>query len=102
MASLPILQSDSEQLTMVQTRWSSILSPFITNPTLNNAVLKQVSLASGSNVINHKLGRKLQGWKIVRQRGPANVYDTQDSNSMPQLTLNLESSASVVVDIEVF
>ncbi len=99
---LPILQSDSEQLTMVQTRWASILQPLLTNPMLEGAVLKQVQLTSGSNVINHKLGRKLQGWIITRQRGPANVYDTQDANAMPQLTLQLESSASVSVDLYVF
>ncbi len=99
---LPIIQSDSEQLTMLQTRWASILGPLLANPSLNSAVLKQVQLSTGSNVINHMLGRKLQGWKLVRQRGAANVYDTQDTNSMPQLTLQLESSAPVSVDIEVF
>lgn len=99
---LPIMQSDSEQLLSVQTRWASILNPLLSNPLLNGVVLKQVQLASGSNIINHKLGRKLQGFIITRQRGPANIYDTQDNNSMPDLTLHLESSASVSCDIYVF
>lgn len=100
--SLPIMQSDSEQLHMMQTRWASILNPVITNPIAHGAVLKQVTLVSGANVINHKLGRKLQGWFITRLRGAANLYDTQDANSMPDLTLQLQSSANVIADIYVF
>lgn len=99
---LPIMQSDSEQLSLMQTRWASILEPIISNPMLSGAVLKQVELSIGINVVNHKLGRKLQGWFLVRQRGPANVYDTQDANNMPALTLTLTSDASVSVDIWVY
>lgn len=99
---LPIMQSDSEQLSMMQTRWASILDPIIANPITSGAVLKQVQLIIGSNSINHLLGRKLQGWFLVRQRGAASIYDTQDSNSMPNLTLTLTSDANVSVDIWVY
>ncbi len=99
---LPIIASDSEQLTMLQTRWASILGPLLANPMLSGAVLKQVSLTTGSNVVNHRLGRKLQGWFLTRKRAAGNIYDTQDSNSMPELTLQLESSTSAVVDIYVY
>lgn len=87
---------------MVQTRWASILDPLTTNPLLQGIVLKQVQLTTGANVINHRLGRKLQGWLIVRLRAPASINDTQDGNTMPQLTLLLNSSADAVVDIYVY
>ena len=48
------------------------------------------------------LQRPLQGWYIVRQRALASIYDTQDSNQNPSLTLNLTSNAVVSVDIAVF
>lgn len=83
-------------------KWASILNPIVSNPANNSLILKNQSLTTGANVINHKLGRILQGWIIVRQRALASVYDTQDTNQMPQLTLNLVSSANVTVDIEVF
>ncbi len=87
---------------LAQTRWASILNPVIDNPLSSGIVLQSVSLNSGSNSVNHKLGRKLQGWFIVRQRAAASVYDTQDSNPTPDLTLNLVASAAVTVDLMVF
>lgn len=89
-------------LALMQTKWASILNPLLGNPSLQSLVLTSIPLASGSNAINHGLGRKLQGWKIVRQRASATIYDTQDSNAQPTLTLLLTASAPVVVDLEVF
>lgn len=89
-------------LPQMQTKWATQLDPIISNPTVNNLILKNIRLSTGSNVINHKLGRVLQGWKPVRIRASATFYDTQDSNQTPQLTLVLVSSANVTIDLEVF
>lgn len=99
---LPIFQTPERILSMLQTRWASIIDPFLANPALDSIILPSVRLAVGTNVISHRLGRKLQGWSIVRQRSAASVYDTQDASTMPELTLTLVSSAAVVVDILVF
>jgi hypothetical protein len=98
MADLPKQQT----LEQLQSKWPAILNPIIKNPANNSSTLQNVSLTSGVNVINHKLGAKLQGWSIVRQRAAASIYDNQDSNQSPQLTLVLVSSAPVVVDLQVF
>jgi hypothetical protein len=87
---------------MMQTKWASILNPLLGNPLNNASVLKNVSLLTGTNVVNTLLGRTLQGWSVVRQRGPASIYDTQDTNQSPALTLVLVSSADVSVDLLVF
>lgn len=88
---------------MLQTKWATELNPILTNPVSNGLLLKGIILTTGANVINHKLGRKLQGWVVTRYiGGAASLYDTQDNNGMPQLTLNLTSSANVSVDIYVF
>ena len=89
-------------LPLMQTQWAQQLDPIIANPTVNSIVLKNISLATGTNVVNHKLGRVLQGWKPTRVRASATLYDQQDSNQTPQLTLILVASAPVVVDLEVF
>jgi len=87
----------------MQSRWKSILDPLLGNPSVQSNILENVSLLStGTTVINHGLGRKLIGWRIIRKRGNANIYDTQDSNQTPQLTLQLVSSAAISVDLEVF
>lgn len=87
----------------MQTLWASILNTFINKPALQVDILKNVSLVSGANIINHKLGRSLQGWYPTRFHGSfAEIYDTQDTNQTPQLTLNLNASANVIIDLVVF
>jgi len=99
---LPIFKSDDKDVMLLQTNWASVINPVVNNPLTNGILLKEVSLATGANVINHRLGRKLQGWILVRIRAASSIYDTQDTNQTPQLTLNLQSSASSVVDLYVF
>lgn len=94
-----------QQLTLAQLmpKWASIINPFISNPVNNALILKNISLITGSNVVNHKLGRDLQGWSVIRYHNSyAQIYDTQDFNQIPNLTLNLNSSANVLVDLQVF
>lgn len=88
---------------MMANRWATIIDPIIANPLNNGLILKNISLKTGNNVINHKLGRKLQGWYTVRVRNNAvTLYDTQDANQTPQLTLSLNASADCVIDLAVF
>lgn len=88
-------------LSQTQTKWKSIIDPILANPSNSSLILKNIALSIGDNTINHKLGRKLIGWKIIRQRAAAVIYDKQDDNQMPNLTLILNTDADVVVDIEV-
>jgi hypothetical protein len=99
---LPYFQSSLPILNQLQTKWQSILNPLLGNPLTQGIILNKIVLSSGSNTINHTLGRALVGWSIIRQRASASVYDNQDSNQMPTLTLILISSADVTVDLEVF
>lgn len=100
--SLPLYKSDNQSLTLLQTAWASLLNPVLDNSANNSILLKSVKVVTGSNTINHLLGKKLTGWKIVRQRSASSVYDNQDDNPKPELTLVLVSTNDVVLDIEVF
>lgn len=101
--SLPILHTDDKDVLLLQTTWSTQLNPLLAQPISSGQILKSVVLASGANIINHKLSRKLQGWFLVRVHNNfAQIYDTQDSNLTPQLTLLLNASTGVTVDIFVF
>jgi hypothetical protein len=102
MALLPIFLTKLQDLILVRNKWSSILNPFVSNPSLQSSLLAKVSLISGTNSVNHLLGKKLTGWRIVRQRSAASIYDDQDINQRPDLTLTLISNASVIIDLEVF
>lgn len=99
---LPQFQTTDRDLNLLQSRWTSILNPLLGNPSLQSQILPNVSLIMGVTVVNHKLGAALRGWRIIRLRAEALVWDSQDSNQTPQLTLILNSSGPVVVDLEVF
>ena len=93
-----------QQLTIdaLANRWASLIEPFLNRPTNQANLLKEVQLVNGTNVINHRLGRKLQGWYLTRIRGAAVIYDNQDANQKPEQSLILVSNADVSVDLAVF
>lgn len=99
---LPQFQGGDQSFQLLQNAWGSILNAVIGRQQNNSLILPNVALIVGTTVINHRLGQKLQGWKIVRKRGLGAIYDVQDANPTPALTLNLVSDTAVVIDLEVF
>lgn len=87
---------------VARTRWKSILDVLLGNPSLDCSILPSVALINGTTVVNHLLGRKLTGWRIVGINAVATIYDKQSSNQTPDLTLVLTSNAAVTVSLEVF
>lgn len=95
---LPLVQPASQQ----DTRWKALIDPVLVNPILAGQQLDNISLVSGTNSINHGLGRKLQGYFIVRNDSATTFHDTQASNASPELTLNLIASGSATVSLWVY
>lgn len=88
---------------MLQTSWASQLNPLLSDPLSNSIMLADIVLKTGDNTINHRLGRKLQGYIVTRmQDGFVQLYDKQNSNQMPELTLILNSSGNGKIDLIVF
>lgn len=102
MALLPIFQTKIQELLLLQNKWSAILNALISNPSLQSNILSSISLNNGTTVINHLLGRKLTGWRVIGINGAATIYDNQTTNQTPQTNLVLISDAAVVVNLEVF
>lgn len=100
------LPNTSGPLGQVCKELSRVLSVILDKAHLDSQVLVGITIKSGSvQNVAHKLGRRLVGWKIVRQRGSAILWDSQDDKtvaSAPELYLYLHASADVVVDLEVF
>lgn len=99
--SLPLYKSDNQSFTLMQTGWASQLNPVIANPLVNGVLQKNIKLVVGTNSINHMLGRNLQGYLIT---GMHNVYTQifDTVSNTPSLTLNLNSSVAVTIDIYCF
>ena len=84
-----------------QTLWSAILNPIISSPLSAVQVLPNINLNNGTTIINHKLGRKIQGWWVISPDAAALIYQPVNSpNNSTNLTL--VSSAAVVVNLAVY
>ncbi len=102
MSLLPLQQTDNKDLSILQTKWKSILDPVLSNPLIAPVILPGVVLYSGTNVVNHRLGKKLTGWIVIGNSASTTFYDKQASNQQPQLTLVLNASGDCTVSLLVF
>lgn len=99
MSQLPLFKSDDQSLSLLQTKWKSVLDPVLAIPILGGVQLKSISLKAGETVINHLLGRMQQGWFLTDQNASASIYRSKPLNDK---TLSLTSSAAVIVSLWVY
>lgn len=102
MQKIQLMQTQNREVNQLQANIAKAVGPLLTNPALFGLLIQDERLIAGTTMVLHQLGRNLQGWIIVRQRGPSAIYDTQDSNSAPGTWLQLFSSQPVTVDLYVF
>lgn len=86
-------------ISQMQTRWASQLNPLLSRPANNSSLLTDIELNTGVNVINHLLGKKMQGWIIIDIDAAITYYRSAPMND---LTLTLTCSGPATVSIEVF
>ena len=79
--------------------WASTLNPIIANPQSGAQIITGFQLQTGVNIINHKLGRLMQGWSIVDINAAITYYRSAPMNDK---TLTLTCSGPAIVNIEVF
>lgn len=96
------IQSQDDVLNRVQDQIEVSFQELGRTEILDGVLLRNVSLTTGANDIEHKLDRTVRGWFLTRKRANADVWDTQDNNARPTKFLTLQASADVVVDIWAF
>lgn len=79
--------------------WKSQIDPVLANLLVQGSLLKNISLTTGTNQVNHLLGQTQQGWMITDINGAAQIYRSQPFNDK---TLTLTSDANVTVSLWVF
>ena len=97
------LISQDSDLNRFQSNVEEAVNPLINAEIVNGVLLKDIYMdAETVTLVQHKLGRKVRGWVVVRLRADARIWDVQDSNSNPTTTLALVASHAVTVDVWVF
>jgi hypothetical protein len=97
MANLPLNLS----LHNTQIQWAAALNPVVGNAIVNGLQLTGVSLSNGTTVINHRLGRNMQGWFWTDIDGIASIYRPSTAYFNDK-TLTLISNAAVTVNLWVY
>lgn len=92
---LPLIKD----LDLMQAKWKSILDPVLAKAFLSGQILSSIKIVSGSNVINHRLGRQMQGWILSDIDSNVQVFRSAPFND---LTLTLTSNGSAVLNLLVF
>lgn len=96
---LPLFKDSNQPFQLMQNKWMSELNPVLQNPMTNPSLIKSITLVTGDNVINHKLGRLQQGWIITDVNAAVSIYRSQPLND---LTLTLNSSGAAIINIAVY
>jgi hypothetical protein len=98
---LPYIQSNNQDIMLLQTKWVPQINPVLASSQVQGLQLTNIPLSSGTNVINHKLGRAYQGYYVTGMHGNfVQLYDTP--SPMPTLTLVLQSSGAGNIDLFVY
>lgn len=106
MKAFRIQHSDDRVVQQLQEATKEVTDQFLDVPILDGRLIKDVELSSGDNTISHGLGRRLQGWFVVKADTSAatmDLYDKQASNNIESKTLVINnSSAGAVISLWVF
>lgn len=89
--------SDSDEMNRVQDNVEIALEPLIISPIIDG-VLISASLVAGVNTVNHKLGRKPQGWILVAPQANESVWQLAADKNV----LTLEASGNITTSLWVF
>lgn len=102
MKSFKKVQTQNQDLNSVQSNIEQFVKPLVSNALLDSVILKNINLEVGDNQIDHKLGRELLGWVIVKTSAASAIYDKQSTNSNSSKLLILNASVATTVSILVF
>jgi hypothetical protein len=78
-------------------------SQFEKLPQLDSVIVKDITLSAAvDNNVEHKLGREIVGWQVIRQNANAVVYESSTINTTPSSFVILRTSATCKVSILFF
>jgi hypothetical protein len=98
-----VISTDSDDLDRVQGNIDDAISPVIASAVVGGNLITGISMTAATDkVINHGLGRALQGWTLVGVSADTRVFDKQATNSNPKSTLILQSVNTATISIWVF
>lgn len=88
----------SPELNKAQDYTDLALAPVLACPLIDGFLLENIELATGPNIVDHKLDREPRGWFIVSPKAEASIWETGRTRS----SLVLNASAPVTLSLWCF
>jgi hypothetical protein len=98
------VNSDNPEVRVLDQRLLAIFNSIIKNPLLNSpTIVKSILLTSGvDTLVNHGLNRVVTGWIVIDKNGSGDVYQSTTTNTIPNASIILKSTATITVSILFF
>jgi hypothetical protein len=88
------------QLHTVQENASLVFDSLTASPLMDESILKDIDVVSGSNKIDHKLGRVPVGWIMIGTDAAVDLYE--EDSTLPNKILVLNASGTATIKLLVF
>lgn len=98
---LKTIKPEGYELTSIQRNMKEFTKQLEVNPLLGGILLENITLTTGNNTVNHKLGRNIRGWIVVDKSAASDIYKV-GTQPAPSRNIVLNSSAPVTVSLYVF
>lgn len=95
---VPSVQIPDEKINRMQGNILQAVNQLVKVPFSEGLLLKNQTLQSGANTVNHRLQREIQGYLILKQNAAATIF----GGNYGRTSVTLTASATVTVDLWVF
>ena len=96
------IHTPEETVNRVQSNIHTAIRPLLRLPFADGVHKKDVSITTSDTLVNHGLGRNMEGYIITKQNADTSIYVSNTSNGLTQYQPSLKAGASVTADIFFF
>ena len=94
--------SKEQEVTRLQSHLKTVLNPLLELPISDGVLSKDLTVNTTDTLIEHKLGRKPEGFLITRLKSNSVIYESATANDEAARLIILIASAAATADIYFF
>lgn len=94
--------TDDQEVTRLQSHLKTVLNPLLELPISDGVLIKDLTINTADTLIEHKLGRRPEGFLITRLKSNSVIYESATANNEATRLIILIASATATADIYFF
>ena len=94
--------SKEQEVTRLQSHLKTVLNPLLELPISDGVLIKDLTVNTTDTLIEHKLGRKPEGFLITGLKSNSVIYESATANNAAARLIILIASATATADIYFF